>query len=60
MKEPLGDVTILDLTIQEIKMKMILPEEEAINYETGQNIKVSFNINNSYLFANDTGVSALN
>ena len=39
---------------------MILPEEEAINYNTGQNIKISFNINNSYLFTSDTGVSALN
>ncbi len=60
LKEPLGDVTILDLSIKDIKLKMILPEEEAINYETGQNIKISFNINNSYLFASDTGVSALN
>ena len=42
------------------KLKMILPEEEAINYNTGQNIKISFNINNSYLFTSDTGVSALN
>jgi len=60
LKEPLGDVTILDLSIKDIKLKMILPEEEAINYETGQNIKISFNFNNSYLFASDTGVSALN
>jgi len=60
LKEPLGDVTILDLSIKDIKLKMILPEEEAINYETGQNIKISFNINNSYLFASDRGVSALN
>jgi len=60
LKEPLGDVTILDLSIKDTKLKMILPEEEAINYDTGQNIKISFNINNSYLFASDTGVSALN
>ena len=39
---------------------MILPEEDAIKYETGQNIKVNFNIDNSYLFSNETGVSAFN
>ena len=60
LKEPLGDVTILDLTIKDTKLKMILAEEEAINYETGQKINVSFDSNNSYLFASDTGVSALN
>ena len=52
--------SILDLSINDTKLKMILPEEEAINYDTGQNIKISFNIDNSYLFASDTGVSALN
>ena len=39
--------------------EMILPEEDAIKYDTGQNIKVSFNVNNSYLFSSETGVSAL-
>ena len=60
LKEPLGDVTILDLSINDTKLKMILPEEEAINYNTGQNIKINFNLNNSYLFSSETGVSALN
>ena len=59
LKEPLGDVTILDLHINETKLKMILPEEDAINYETGQNINVGFNLNNSYLFTRDTGVNIL-
>ena len=59
MKEPLGDVTILDLHINQTKLKMILPEEDAINYETGQNINVGFNLNNSYLFTRDTGVNIL-
>lgn len=59
LKEPLGDVTILDLIIGQTKLKMILPEEEAINYNTGQNINVSFNTNNSYLFSSETGVSAI-
>ena len=39
LKEPLGDITILDLNVNETKLKMILPEEDAINYNTGQNIK---------------------
>ncbi|MAV63653.1 MAG: sugar ABC transporter ATP-binding protein [Candidatus Marinimicrobia bacterium] len=59
LKEPLGDVTIIDLIIGQTKLKMILPEEEAINYNTGQNINVSFNTNNSYLFSSETGVSAI-
>tara|TARA_Y100000590_G_scaffold466828_1_gene643495 strand:- start:42 stop:1124 length:1083 start_codon:yes stop_codon:yes gene_type:complete len=57
LKEPLGDITILDLNVNETKLKMILPEEDAINYNTGQNIKISFNLNNSYLFTTDTGVN---
>ena len=59
LKEPLGDVTILDLIIGDTKLKMILPEEEAINYNTGQSINVSFNMINSYLFSSETGVSAI-
>ncbi len=59
LKEPLGDVTILDLLIGETKLKMILAEEEAIKYDTGQEIKVTFNVNNSYLFSSETGVSAI-
>ena len=59
LKEPLGDITILDLDINDTRLKMILPEEDAINYNAGQNIKVGFNTNNSYLFASDTGVNIL-
>ena len=59
LKEPLGDVTILDLNVNDTRLKMILPEEEAINYDTGQNINISFNLNNSYLFTRDTGINIL-
>tara|TARA_B100000579_G_C22822632_1_gene851464 strand:+ start:655 stop:1740 length:1086 start_codon:yes stop_codon:yes gene_type:complete len=59
LKEPLGDVTILDLTINDTKLKMILPEEEAIKYQTGQDISINFNTNNAYLFTSDTGVNIL-
>ena len=56
LKEPLGDVTILDLNVNDTKLKMILSEEEAIKYKTGQSINIEFNVNNSYLFTSDTGV----
>jgi len=59
LKEPLGDVTILDLDVNDTRLKMILPEEEAIKYNTGQNINIGFNLNNSYLFTSDTGVNIL-
>ena len=57
LKEPLGDVTILDLAINETRLKMILPEEEAINYNTGEDVNIGFNTDNSYLFTSDTGVN---
>tara|TARA_B100000029_G_scaffold182447_1_gene180058 strand:+ start:32 stop:1117 length:1086 start_codon:yes stop_codon:yes gene_type:complete len=59
LKEPLGDITILDLAINDLKLKMILPEEEAIKYDTGQDINISFSEQNSYVFATDTGVNVL-
>ncbi len=59
LKEPLGDVTILDLLINDTKLKMILPEEEAINYKTGQNININFNTKNSYIFSTETGVNVI-
>ena len=34
-------------------------KEEAIKYKTGENINIQFDVNNSYLFSSDTGVSAL-
>jgi len=57
LKEPLGDVTILDIEINQNKLKMILPEEEAVKYEVGNSIEISMNISKSYLFATETGVS---
>ena len=57
LKEPLGDVTIIDLEIKNSKLKMILPEEEAHNYEVGSKINIKMNTVNSYLFTNDTGVN---
>ena len=57
LKEPLGDVTILDISINNIKLKMILPEEEAVKHEVGNNINVTINTSNAYLFTSDTGVS---
>ena len=36
---------------------MILPEEEAVKYEVGNNINLTINTSNAYLFTSDTGVS---
>ena len=57
LKEPLGDVTILDLEINNSKLKMILPEEDAHNYQVGTKINIKMNTANSYLFSSDTGVN---
>ena len=57
LKEPLGDVTILDLEINNSKLKMILPEEDAHNYEVGTKINIKMNTANSYLFSSETGVN---
>ena len=57
LKEPLGDVTILDIAIKNNKLKMILPEEEAIKYDVGKNMKVTIDASKAYLFTSDTGVN---
>ena len=57
LKEPLGDVTILDIAINNNKLKMILPEEEAIKYDVGKNMKVTIDPSKAYLFTSDTGVN---
>ena len=36
---------------------MILPEEDAHNYEVGTKINIKMNTANSYLFSSDTGVN---
>ena len=36
---------------------MILPEEEAIKYDVGKNMKVTKDPSKAYLFTSDTGVN---
>ena len=36
---------------------MILPEEEAVKYNVGNNINIAFDTSKVYLFATDTGVN---
>ena len=57
LKEPLGDVTILDLDVNNTKIKMILAEEEAHNYDIGHKINIRIDVSNSYLFTSETGVN---
>lgn len=52
--EPLGDVVILDLLTNGEKLKMILPEDQAINYKVGDNLTCGFNLDNSHVFTKET------
>ncbi|MBT3534116.1 MAG: ABC transporter ATP-binding protein [Rhodospirillaceae bacterium] len=55
--EPLGDVVILDLTAGETQLKMVLPEEQAIRYSVGDDVPVNLRVENSFLFARETGTA---
>ena len=55
--EPLGDVVILDLHAGETELKMVLPEEQAIRYSVGDDVPVTLRVENSFLFARETGTA---
>jgi ABC-type sugar transport system ATPase subunit len=57
LTEPLGDVTLLDLVANGVPLKMVLPEERAIAYRTGDALDVELRLENSHLFALDTGTA---
>jgi len=50
MIEPLGDVTILDLAVNDATLRMVLPEAEANRYRTGDQLRVGFNPERALLF----------
>jgi multiple sugar transport system ATP-binding protein len=52
--EPLGDVVILDLLSGGEKLKMILPEDQAIKYQIGDQLTCGFNLENSHVFTKET------
>ena len=56
--EPLGDVTILDLLAPgEQVLKMVLPEQAAMRFHAGQSVKVEIALQNTHIFARDTGTA---
>lgn len=55
LTEPLGDVTILDIDVGELVLKMVLPEEKATMYSLGQPIDLSFQLSDTHLFMSETG-----
>jgi len=57
LTEPLGDVTVLDLEAGGQALKMVLPEEQAVNYAVGQSLTVEMNLQNTHVFARDTGTA---
>lgn len=57
LTEPLGDVTVLDLVAGGQQVKMVLPEEQAVHYAVGQSLSVEMALENTHVFARDTGTA---
>ncbi len=55
--EPLGDVTILDLELQDTVVKMVLPEERAFSFKVGDPLTLSLPLERSHLFDRQTGIA---
>ncbi len=55
--EPLGDVVILDLIAGETPLKMVLPEEQAVRYSVGDDVGVTLRVENTFVFARETGTA---
>ena len=57
LTEPLGDITVLDLAAADAVFKMVLPEEEAMQYNVGDELAVDIRIDKTHLFARETGTA---
>jgi multiple sugar transport system ATP-binding protein len=57
LTEPLGDVTVLDLTAAGTVVKMVLPEERAVGYRVGTEITVGLSVANTHVFDRQTGTA---
>jgi len=58
LTEPLGDVTVLDLEAGGGTMlRMVLPEERAVEYREGDAVELELAVSESHLFAMDTGTA---
>lgn len=55
--EPLGDIVILDLIANTSRLKMVLPEEQAVAYQVGTRMTCGFDLQATQLFAKETGTT---
>lgn len=56
LTEPLGDVTVLDVDVKGSLLKMVLPEERAASLVPGQDIGLSFRMEDAHLFDTESGI----
>ena len=57
LTEPLGDITVLDMEARDSLFRMVLPEEQAIRYRTGDTIELTLDVAHTYVFSADTGTA---
>lgn len=57
LTEPLGDVTVLDMQAANAVFKIVLPEEEALAYPVGTDIRLQFDVRHTHVFAQQTGTA---
>lgn len=57
LTEPLGDITVLDLTAGDEMFKMVLLEEQALGFAAGDRIELELSIERSHVFTRETGVA---
>jgi multiple sugar transport system ATP-binding protein len=57
LTEPLGDVTVIDVGVDDLVMKMVLPEEAALAYGVGSEIDVEVPLADTHLFLRETGIA---
>jgi multiple sugar transport system ATP-binding protein len=57
LTEPLGDVTVIDVGVDDLVMKIVLPEELALAYDVGSDIDVEVPLADTHLFLRETGVA---
>lgn len=55
LTEPLGDVTIFDVAVQDVGLKMVLREEVAAQYSVGDEIEVAFDPSDLHFFDRGSG-----
>ena len=57
LTEPLGDITVLDMTAGDQLFKMVLPEEQALRYRVGDELTLALHLEHTHVFAADTGTA---